>query len=73
VAHAAQLVLQTIPAVDAAAWVAAGAQVRVTAAGEGEWDHLLATAPVVVTDGGFTEVAPGTTTVVATHPWERLP
>jgi len=72
VAHAAQLVLQSVPAVHAAVWVATGAQVRVMVAGEGGWDHLLATAPVVVTDGGFTEVAPGTITVVATHPWERL-
>ena len=29
------------------------------------WEQLVATLPVVVTDGGFTEVPPGTTTVVA--------
>ena len=42
----------------------------VAAAKEAEWTRLLATAPVVVTDGGFTEVAPGTVTVLATHPWQ---
>ena len=41
----------------------------VRTAAEGEWDALVSTAPVVVTDGGFTEVAPGTITVVATHGW----
>ena len=59
VGHAAQLVLQSIPADRAAEWVAAGAPVRVVPADEDEWDRLLTTAPVVVTDGGFTEVAPG--------------
>jgi peptidyl-tRNA hydrolase len=71
VAHAAQLVLQTIPDVDASAWVAAAAPVQVTTAGEAEWERLLETAPVVVTDGGFTEVPPGTRTVVARHPWDE--
>jgi peptidyl-tRNA hydrolase len=68
VGHAAQLVLQTIPSSDASAWVEAGAPVHVRTGDPGEWDGLLATAPVVVTDGGFTEVAPGTVTVVAFHP-----
>ncbi len=70
VGHAAQLVLQSIPDTAAAAWVADGAPVQVRVADEGEWDALLRAAPVVVTDGGFTEVAPGTVTVVATHPWD---
>lgn len=69
VGHAAQLVLQSIPVTDADTWVAAGAPVRVTTGEKGEWDQLLGSAPVVVVDGGFTEVAPGTVTVVATHPW----
>ncbi len=69
VGHAAQLVLQSIPGDRAAGWVDAGAPVTVTPVDEAEWDRLLQTAPVVVTDGGFTEVAPGTTTVLATHPW----
>jgi peptidyl-tRNA hydrolase len=64
VGHAAQLVLQSLPADAAATWVGQGAPVQVDVAPEAEWDHLLATAPVVVTDGGFTEVEPGTVTVV---------
>ena len=69
VGHAAQLVLQSIPVDRGDAWVAAGAPVQLVPTDEASWDHLLATAPVVVTDGGFTEVAPGTVTVLATHPW----
>lgn len=69
VGHAAQLVLQDLPAEAAAAWLGDGAPVVVRTAAEDEWDRLLATAPVVVADGGFTEVEPGTVTVVATHGW----
>jgi hypothetical protein len=68
VGHAAQLVLQELPPVVAARWVGAGAPLDVAVADESDWDRLLTTSPVVVTDGGFTEVAPGTVTVVATHP-----
>ncbi len=71
VGHAAQLVLESLPAQVAAPWLAAGAPVRVRTPSEEEWGRLVATAPVVVTDGGFTEVAPGTVTVVALHPWAR--
>ncbi|WP_170169706.1 peptidyl-tRNA hydrolase [Nocardioides aurantiacus] len=69
VGHAAQLVLQALPPETAAAWLADGAPVTVRTAADDEWERLLATAPVVVADGGFTEVAPGTVTVVATHGW----
>ena len=34
----------------------------------GQWKELLASGLPVVTDGGFTEVAPGSATVVADHP-----
>ena len=69
VGHAAQLVLESVPVDVAAGWVADGAPVRVRPGRTDEWDALLAAAPVVVQDGGFTEVEPGTVTVVATHPW----
>ncbi len=69
VGHAAQLVLEELPPERAQAWVAEGAPVVVRTAAEGEWDALVSTAPVVVADGGFTEVAPGTITAVATHSW----
>ena len=65
VAHASQLVLEDLPSDRAAAWVADGAPLDVAVAGEADWDRLLESAPVVVTDGGFTEVEPGTVTVVA--------
>jgi peptidyl-tRNA hydrolase len=68
VGHAAQLVLQDLAPDAANAWVGAGAPLDVAVADESDWDRLLTTSPVVVTDGGFTEVAPGTVTVVATHP-----
>jgi peptidyl-tRNA hydrolase len=68
VGHAAQLVLQHLRSEHASAWVAAGAPLDVAVADESDWQRLVDTSPVVVTDGGFTEVAPGTVTVVATHP-----
>ncbi len=40
----------------------------VRTAGEEQWAELLASGLPVVTDGGFTEVAPGSATVVADHP-----
>lgn len=69
VGHAAQLVLQSLQPTDAVGWLAAGAPVSVVTASPTDWDRLVASAPVVVADGGFTEVAPGTRTVAATHPW----
>lgn len=68
VAHAAQLVWESLAADAAAAWVADGARLDVAVAAEIDWDDLVKTLPVVVTDGGFTEVPPGTVTVVAAHP-----
>jgi peptidyl-tRNA hydrolase len=68
VGHAAQLVLQDLPPEHATAWVAAGAPLDVGTVEKEDWQRLVATSPVVVTDGGFTEVSPGTVTVVATHP-----
>ncbi len=65
VGHASQLVLEDLSPARATAWVAEGAPLDVAVATEADWDRLLATAPVVVTDGGFTEVEPGTVTVVA--------
>jgi peptidyl-tRNA hydrolase len=66
VGHAAQLVLQSLPEHAASTWVADGAPLDVALAAPEDWQPLVDTAPVVVTDGGFTEVPPGTVTVVAT-------
>ena len=71
VGHASQLTLQALPVEAAASWVDSGAPVDVCIPADTEWEGLLAASPVVVTDGGFTEVAPGTVTVVAAHPWGR--
>ncbi len=68
VGHAAQLVGEAMSPAAAARWLAAGAPVEVATATEVDWPALLRSSPVVVTDGGFTEVAPGTTTVVADLP-----
>jgi peptidyl-tRNA hydrolase len=65
VGHASQLLLESMSPAVAEAWVADGAPLDVTVADEPEWDRLVASSPVVVTDGGFTEVPPGTVTVVA--------
>jgi peptidyl-tRNA hydrolase len=40
----------------------------VRVADAGRWEALLAGGLPLVTDGGFTEVAPGSATVVADHP-----
>jgi hypothetical protein len=68
VGHAAQLLLQSMSPGRAADWVADGAPLDVAVADKGDWDGLVASVPVVVTDGGFTEVPRGTVTVVATYP-----
>ncbi len=65
VGHAAQLLYESMSASAATAWAASGAPLDVAAADEADWDRLVTTLPVVVTDGGFTEVPPGTITVVA--------
>lgn len=68
VGHASQLLWQSLPGDAAHAWVHDGAPLDVWRADRADWERLLATAPVVVTDGGFTEVPPGTVTVVAAFP-----
>jgi len=68
VGHASQLVLESLPGDRAAAWVAEGAPLDVRVPDEAAWHGLVSTLPVVVTDGGFTEVEPGTITVVADQP-----
>jgi peptidyl-tRNA hydrolase len=65
VGHASQLLWQWLSPDAADAWVRDGAPLDVVVAAKSEWDDLVATVPVVVTDGGFTEVPPGTITVVA--------
>lgn len=64
-AHAAQLAAAAMPSEVALAWRAAGTPLTVEHPPPGRWREILATAPVVVRDGGFTVVAPGTVTAAA--------
>jgi peptidyl-tRNA hydrolase len=66
--HGAQLAWWGLSPQARAAWTDTGFEVAVRAAGHGQWAELLASGLPVVTDGGFTEVAPGSATVVADHP-----
>src|SRR5579863_1595404 len=50
------------------AWLDRDLDLAVRAADAGQWAELVASGLPVVTDGGFTEVAPGSATVVADHP-----
>ncbi len=65
-AHLAWLALQPpelAPVLDR--WRASGLAVRVLVPARQEWRRALRRAPVVVRDGGYTEVRPGTLTAVA--------
>jgi peptidyl-tRNA hydrolase len=67
-AHGAQLAWWRLDDADRAAWTATGFELAVRTASPGQWAQLLASGLPVVQDGGFTEVAPGSRTVVADHP-----
>ena len=63
--HAAQLAWRRLDAPSRAGWAGAGFPLVVEHPDPERWAHLVATAPGVGRDGGFTVVAPGTTTAVA--------
>ena len=76
VGHASMLLAAYLPEVELAPWIAAGLPVSVCRADRPRWSALNAgptdpeerwtsLATVVVRDAGFTEIAPGTVTVVA--------
>jgi len=67
--HGAQLLWWGLGPRDRCEWAEADFDLAVrTAASREQWAGLLASGLPVVTDGGFTEVAPGSATVVADHP-----
>jgi peptidyl-tRNA hydrolase len=68
VGHGAQLAWWELPPSARSTWIDGEFDLRVRTAGVSQWKELLASGLPVVTDGGFTEVAPGSATVVADHP-----
>jgi peptidyl-tRNA hydrolase len=66
--HGVQLVWWELEPRARSGWRACDFDLRVRTAAAGQWQELLASGLPVVTDGGFTEVAPGSATVVADHP-----
>lgn len=68
VGHGAQLAWRELEPRDRSGWKERDFDLRVRTAAAGQWSELLASGLPVVTDGGFTEVAPGSATVVADHP-----
>jgi len=73
VGHAAQLAWMRLGATDRSAWRARDFNLAVRPAQPDQWAALVASGLPIVQDGGFTEVAPGSCTVVADLPALRLP
>jgi peptidyl-tRNA hydrolase len=66
--HGAQLVWWELEPRARSEWLAADFELAVRVADKEQWAGLLVSGLPVVTDGGFTEVAPGSATVVGDHP-----
>ncbi|WP_260867386.1 aminoacyl-tRNA hydrolase [Streptomyces sp. SAJ15] len=66
--HGAQLAWWELADAERAAWRAAGFALSVRTAEPARWARLTASGLPVVRDAGFTEIAPGSCTVVADHP-----
>ncbi|KAF3468077.1 peptidyl-tRNA hydrolase [Streptomyces sp. Tu 3180] len=66
--HGAQLAWWELPDEERAAWHAAGFPLTVRTADPARWAELTAGGLPTVRDAGFTEIAPGSCTVVADHP-----
>jgi peptidyl-tRNA hydrolase len=66
--HGAHLAWWALPDADRKAWSADGFQLSVRTAVPAQWSTLLTSGCPVVQDAGFTEVEPGSYTVIADHP-----
>lgn len=66
--HGAQLAWWELSDEERAAWRDAGFPLSVRTPGAAKWRELVATGLPVVRDAGFTEIAPGSCTVIADHP-----
>ncbi|MGC5563543.1 aminoacyl-tRNA hydrolase [Streptomyces sp. FR-108] len=70
--HGAQLAWWELSGEDRTAWREAGFPLAVRTAGAEHWERLVTSGLPLVRDAGFTEIAPGSCTVVADHPALRL-
>ncbi|MFJ3973964.1 aminoacyl-tRNA hydrolase [Streptomyces sp. NPDC090021] len=66
--HAAQLAWWELTRAERAAWRESGFRLAVRTAARERWAELSGSGLPVVRDAGFTEIAPGSATVVADHP-----
>jgi peptidyl-tRNA hydrolase len=66
--HGAQLAWWALSDENRAAWRQAGFPLSVRTAAPDRWRELTASGLPVVRDAGFTEIAPGSATVIADHP-----
>ncbi|MET9009858.1 aminoacyl-tRNA hydrolase [Streptomyces olivaceoviridis] len=66
--HGAQLAWWALPDAARTAWRDAGFPLSVRTAAPADWPRLTTSGLPVVRDAGFTEIAPGSCTVVAEHP-----
>jgi peptidyl-tRNA hydrolase len=66
--HAAQLAWWELSDAERAAWRDTDFALGVRTADADRWARLTASGLPLVRDAGFTEVAPGSSTVVADHP-----
>ncbi|TWD79334.1 peptidyl-tRNA hydrolase [Kribbella amoyensis] len=69
--HAAQLAWWALPESARKAWIADDFRLAVRTATPTQWAELLSADLPVVQDAGFTEVVPGSRTVIADHPHLR--
>lgn len=70
--HGAQLAWWALPEEERESWREAGFPLAVRTADPAEWRQLTDSGLPLVRDAGFTEIAPGSCTVVADHPRSRL-
>jgi peptidyl-tRNA hydrolase len=66
--HAAQLAWWELTPAERAAWRDSGFRLAVRTAPRERWPALSTSGLPVVRDAGFTEIAPGSATVIADHP-----
>ncbi|OSC74395.1 peptidyl-tRNA hydrolase [Streptomyces sp. WA6-1-16] len=66
--HGAQLAWWELSETERKAWREAGFPLSVATPGAERWQELTASGLPVVRDAGFTEIAPGSCTVIADHP-----